>query len=127
MGGKFLIDEVANLSVLKVYFGKGMKEANSLAKEAKTLAKTDPEKAKRKYDEAIDAYKQVKKDVREKVRNDNIITWAFFKGWRDIAFQICSDEHHEKFGDILKSNSRDEVITAINMTINGLEKKKARL
>lgn len=128
-GGKYLLpmNEVVNLSGLKAYFGKGMKKANTLAKEANKLAKTDPDKAKKKYDEAINAYEDVKKDVRSKVRNDNIITWVFFKGWLDVAFQICSGESHEKFGDVLKSNTRDEVITAINMSIEGLKKKKAKL
>lgn len=121
------MNEVVNLSGLKAYFSKEMKEANVLAKEANKLAKDDPAKAKKKYDEAIKAYEDVKKDVRNKVRNDNIITWAFFKGWLDVAFQVCSGETHEKFGDVLKSNTRDEVIAAINISIEGLKKKKAKL
>lgn len=127
IGGKLLIDEVANISAIKAFFGKGMKKANGLAKEANSLAKTDPEKAKKKYDEAIDAYEQVKKDVRENVRNDNIITWLFCKDLLDVAYQLSSGEHHEKLGDIFKSNSRDEVITVINIIISSLKKKKAKL
>ena len=126
-GGKLLIDEVVNISGLKAYFGKGMKEANGLAKEANKLAKDDPEKAKKKYDEAINAYEQVKKDVRDKVKNDNVFNWLLFKGWLDVAFQICSGESHESVGDSLKSNSRDEVITMINACISRLKKKKAKL
>lgn len=49
-----------------------MKNANSLAKEANKLAKSDPEKAKKKFDEAIDAYEQVKKNVHTEVKDDTV-------------------------------------------------------
>lgn len=68
----FSLDEVVNISGVKTFFSKGMKNANSLAKEANKLAKSDPEKAKKKFDEAIDAYEQVKKNVHTEVKDDTV-------------------------------------------------------
>lgn len=103
-----------------------MKNANSLAKEANKLAKSDPEKAKKKFDEAIDAYEQVKKNVHTEVKDDTVFNWLF-KAPLDIAFQAVSDEHLDSVKDGFKNNSRDKVIAVLNSIIGILKMKKAKL
>lgn len=125
-GGDVLL-EVVNMSAMKAYFSKEMKNAKAIAKEADKLAKTDPNAAKKKYNEAIAIYEQFKKDVRSKVKDDNLIAWFFTKGWLDALYQASSGEQHVSITDKLKSTSRDEIIYVINVAIDKLKKKKAVL
>lgn len=125
-GGDVLL-EVVSISAMKAYFSKEMKDTKAIVKEADKLAKSDPEAAKMKYDKAIDAYEQIKKDVRDKVKDDNLVLWFFTKGWLDILYAANSGEQHDTISDKLKSTSRDEIIYVINASISNLKKKKAKL
>lgn len=125
-GGDVLL-EVVNISAMKAYFSKEMKNAKVIVKEADKLAKSDPEAAKMKYDKAINAYEQIKKDVRNKVKDDNLVLWFFTKGWLDALYQANSGEQHDTINDKHKSTSRDEIIYVINVAISNLKKKKAAL
>lgn len=125
-GGDVLL-EVVSISAMKAYFSKEMKDAKAVVKEADKLAKTDPKAAKKKYDEAIKSYEQIKKDVRDKVKDDNLVLWFFTKGWLDALYAANSGEQHDTISDKLKSTSRDEIIYVINASISNLKKKKAKL
>lgn len=125
-GGDVLL-EVVSISAMKAYFSKEMKDAKAIVKEADKLAKSDPKAAKMKYDKAIDAYEQIKKDVRDKVKDDSLVLWFFTKGWLDVLYAANSGEQHDTISDKLKSTSRDEIIYVINTSISNLKKKKAKL
>lgn len=125
-GGDVLL-EVVNMSAAKQLLSKEMSDCKKLHKEAKKLAKNDPEAAKKKYDEAIKAFENLKTAVRTKIKDDNMLKYVSFASFGDLWHQASSGYSHDSMKDAAKDYSKDTVCGIINGMINKLKKEKAKL
>lgn len=125
-GGDVLL-EMVNMSAIKATYSKEMKDCKRMGKEAIKLAKKDPEAAKKKFDEAIKAYEDLKKSVRSKIKDDNMATFIFGANISDLWYQTYSGQAYNSKEEQVKNYSKDAVCGMINDAINYLKKEKAKL